>query len=71
MEEDKNEELKNQLETSQKNNIDAGFEKINNSIDRINENISSNNKLMRWCIVVLGSVSIGLIVYIFTLLFVK
>jgi len=51
------------------------FERLNNKIDiqfdKLNQNIINTNKLMHWVIIVFGLVSVGLIIYIFTLLFVK
>lgn len=51
------------------------FERLNNKIDiqfdKLNQNIANTNKLMHWVIIVFGLVSVGLIIYIFTLLFVK
>lgn len=51
------------------------FENLNNKIDvqfdKLNQNISNTNKLMHWIVIVFGLVSIGLIIYMFTMLFVK
>jgi len=57
------------------NEVKFALEKLNNKVDlqfdKLNQNISNTNRLMHWIVIVFGLVSVGLIIYMFTMLFVK